>query len=122
MGNAPTNSVSIQGHSLGPGTSNLFDPFYLFKGKLRAAATRAMFHDSADLRMLAGRYKSVISPRAKELNLEYVGLAIKRYLALERVFEQIGVDLVKARQAAKDLDLDDMRPLVSGDVQRGLLG
>ncbi|KID88399.1 hypothetical protein MAJ_11062, partial [Metarhizium majus ARSEF 297] len=50
MVNVPCNTVSIKGISLGQGMACFLGPFYLFKGKLRAAATRAKFHDSADLR------------------------------------------------------------------------
>ncbi|KAK6222222.1 hypothetical protein QIS74_04477 [Colletotrichum tabaci] len=72
MENVPCRPISIQGISFGPGTSSFLDPFYLFKGKLRAAATRAKFHDSADLRMLASRHAQVIRPRADELNPDKV--------------------------------------------------
>lgn len=122
MGGIPCHEIPIQGLSLGQGASSFFDPFYLFKGKLCAAATRAKFHDSADLRMLAGKYESVIRSRARELNLEYVGLAIKRYLELGRLFEQLGIDVEEASRVAKDMDPRRLPPPASGDVQRGLLG
>ncbi|RYP78939.1 hypothetical protein DL769_003104 [Monosporascus sp. CRB-8-3] len=121
MANVPCRSIPIRGLSLGQGTSSFLDPFYLFKGKLRAAATRAKFHDSADLRMLASRYASVIRSRANELNPESVGLAIKRYPELERLFEQLRVDVERAKRAAKHLDLNRLPPPTHGDVQRGLL-
>ncbi|KAH8883277.1 hypothetical protein GQ53DRAFT_732457 [Thozetella sp. PMI_491] len=112
---------NIKGLVLGEGTSLFLDPFYLFKGKLRAAATRAKFHDSADLRTLAGAYEAIIKHRAQELNLEYVGLAIKRYLILERLFEKLGVDVKAAKLAAKNLDPNKLPAPAIGDVQKGLL-
>ncbi|CAJ2507505.1 Uu.00g086910.m01.CDS01 [Anthostomella pinea] len=122
MGNIPCKLVEINGQSQGPGTSAFLDPFYLFKGKLRAAATRAKFHDSADLRMLAGKFESLIQPRAHELDLEYVCLAIKRYVELERLFEKIGIDVKKAKVAVSNLDPHKLPPPAAVDVQRGLLG
>ncbi|RYO85722.1 hypothetical protein DL766_009367 [Monosporascus sp. MC13-8B] len=121
MANVQCRSVPVRGLSLGQGTSSFLDPFYLFKGKVRAAATRAKFHDSADLRMLASRYASAIKSRTNELNLEYVGLAIKRYIELGRLIQQLGVDVEKAKRAAKHLDLNKLPPPAPGDVQRGLL-
>ncbi|KAH7248438.1 hypothetical protein B0J15DRAFT_400815 [Fusarium solani] len=110
MMNVPRSVIPIEGPSLGQG-SFFLDPFYLFKGKLRAAATRGKFHDSADLRMLGGKYKSVIESRAQELNVQYIGLALKRYPELERLFQQLGIDL----------DLSKLPPPTAGDMQRGLL-
>lgn len=54
---------TVNGQILGTGQASFLDPFYLFKGKLHAAATRSKFHDSADLRWLADRYGSVIHAR-----------------------------------------------------------
>ncbi|GAO17227.1 uncharacterized protein UV8b_05489 [Ustilaginoidea virens] len=79
MAHVPRNVISIGGATLGQGEACFLEPFYLFKGKLRACATRFKFHDAADLRMLAGKYQASLKPRAHELNLEYVGLAMKRY-------------------------------------------
>ncbi|TWU76674.1 hypothetical protein ED733_008476 [Metarhizium rileyi] len=122
MFDVPCNIISIKGFSLGQGVARFLEPFYLFKGKLRAAATRAKFHDSADLRMLVGKYYTALKSRAHELDLEYVGLSLKRYPELERLFEQLGVDIAKAKRVANDLDLDTLSAPAPGDVQRGLLG
>jgi hypothetical protein len=69
---------TVNGQKLGTGQASFLDPFYLFKGKLRAAATRSKFHDSSDLRWLEGRYGHYIHERKGELNLQYIGLALKR--------------------------------------------
>ncbi|GAB0139215.1 hypothetical protein EsDP_00007428, partial [Epichloe bromicola] len=122
MGDVPCNTVSIKGSCLGEGMACFLDPFYLFKGKLRATATRAKFHDSADLRMLVGKYEGVLKSHAHELHLEYVGLSLKRYPELERLFEQLGVDIEQAKRAANGLDLNRLPAPAPGDVQRGLLG
>ncbi|KAK7408612.1 hypothetical protein QQX98_009214 [Neonectria punicea] len=116
MGDGLCEPVAIKGHSLGDGTAYFFDPFYLFKGKLRAAATQTKFHDSADLRMLAGKHKAVIKGSADKLSPEYVGLAVKRYPELERLFKDLGVDMTQAKQAAAHLDPDNLPALASGDV------
>lgn len=113
---------TVNGQRLGSGLASFLDPFYLFKGKLRAAATRSKFHDSADLRWLEGRYASAIQARQGELNPEYIGLAIKRYPELERLFGRFGVDLARAKDAASDLDPFRLPAPAPGDVQRGLLG
>ncbi|KAM5353173.1 hypothetical protein ACJZ2D_016934 [Fusarium nematophilum] len=121
MMDVPRSVIPIEGLSLGQGSSFFLDPFYLFKGKLRAAATRGKFHDSADLRMLGGKYKTIIEARAHELNVPYLGLALKRYPELERLFQQLGIDVEQAKHATKDLDLSKLPAPTVGDVQRGLL-
>ncbi|PMB68309.1 hypothetical protein BM221_006486 [Beauveria bassiana] len=113
--------MAIRGAALGDGTSDFLPTFYLFKGKLRAAATRAKYHDTADLRLLEGTYGDEIKSLCKGLNLNYVGLAIKRYPELERLFERLGVDVPKAKEVTKDADLGNLPPPAPGDVQRGLL-
>ena len=113
---------TVNGQKLGSGLASFLDPFYLFKGKLRAAATRSKFHDSADIRWLEDRYASIIQARKTELSLEYIGLAIKRYPELERLFGRIQVDLTKAKDAAAHLDPSKLPAPAFGDVQRGLLG
>ena len=35
---------TVNGQILGTGQASFLDPFYLFKGKLRAAAARPKFH------------------------------------------------------------------------------
>lgn len=121
MNNIPCRAVSIKGLALGEGTACLLDPFYLFKGKLRAAAAREKFHDSADLRTLADRYFDVLKSRAHELDLEYVGLSLKRYPELWRLFERLGVNVERAQRETNSLDLEILPTPALGDVQRGLL-
>ncbi|KZF23719.1 hypothetical protein L228DRAFT_246561 [Xylona heveae TC161] len=69
---------TVNGQRLGTGLASVLDPFYLFKGKLRAAATRAKYHDSFDLRWLGDQKGSFsLSPLPKVVSLE---------LPLERSF------------------------------------
>ena len=122
MGNIQATAVAISGESLGNGTSAFLDPVYLFKGKLRAAATRAKFHDSADLRWLEARFRQEVQARRAELNLQYVGLAMKRYPELELLFARLGIDITAAKNAAENLDPNNLPIPAPGDVQEGLLG
>lgn len=122
MGGVQASLRTINGQRLGTGQASFLDPFYLFKGKLRAAATRAKFHDSADMRWLADRYGNAIQARKESLNLEYIGLAMKRYPELEFLFGRPGIDLSRAKEAARDLDPSRLPAPPPGDVQRGLLG
>lgn len=94
---------TVNGQRLGSGLASFLDPFYLFKGKHRAAATRSR-------------------ARKAELNLQYIGLAIKRYSELELLFGRLGIELVKAKDASRDLDPNRIPAPAAGDVQRGLLG
>lgn len=57
-------------YRLGTGQASFLDPFHLFKGKLRAAATRSEFHDSADMRWLVDRYGNTIQAQKEGLNLQ----------------------------------------------------
>ncbi|KAH7237913.1 ser/Thr protein phosphatase [Fusarium solani] len=65
--------------------------------------------------------QGVIESRAQELNVQYFGLALERYLELERLFQQLGIDVEQAKHATKELDLSKIPPPTMGDVQRGLL-
>lgn len=104
------------------GSIAFLDPFYLFKGKLSAAATRAKFHDSADLRWLESHYNAQLCAHSHELDLSLVGLALKRYEELEWLFQRIGVNTNAARQAAASLDPHRLPRPQPGSVQRALLG
>ncbi len=116
------NEVAITGQALGNGRASFLDPVYIFKGKLRAAATRAKFHDSANLRWLETRYSAQIQARRGELILDHVGLALKGYPELANLFARLGVDLNGARYAARNLHPNQLPAPAPGDVQQGLLG
>ena len=122
MGKIQPTSVAINGTTLGKGTAQFLDPVYLFKGKLRAAATRSKFHDSADLRWLEGRFRQIISAKKGEMNLQYVGLAMKRYPELETLFTRLGLDVTKAKSVTSGMDLKKLPQAAPGDVQVGILG
>ncbi|KAG4430178.1 hypothetical protein IFR05_014337 [Cadophora sp. M221] len=122
MGNIQPNLVAINGASLGAATAPFLDPVYLFKGKLRATATRAKFHDSADLRWLEGHFGQAIRARRDELNPQYVGLAMKRHPELEPLFIRLGIDVAAAKNAAFNLDPNNLPRPAPGDVLMGILG
>jgi hypothetical protein len=86
------------------------DPVYIFKGKLRAAAARAKFHDLADLRWLEQKFDVTLQQGRNEFNLENVGLAMKRYPELESLFVCIGVDITAAKARAATLILSTLPP------------
>ncbi|KAK8173802.1 hypothetical protein IWX90DRAFT_413199 [Phyllosticta citrichinensis] len=48
--NIQATTRTVSGAKLGTKPASFLDPFYIFKGKLHAAATREKFHDAADLR------------------------------------------------------------------------
>ena len=112
---------SVVGQVFGTGSISLLDPVHIFKGKLRARATRNKYHDAADLRYSEGEFRAVLRQKSDQFNLEYAGLAMKRSPELEHPFFRIGIDLddAKARVAAVNLDLLPVPQ--PGDVQRGLL-
>ena len=109
------------GQSQGTGSTALLDSQYLFKGKLRAAATRAKFHDSADVRWLGGREQARLQQARCEFSLLYVGLALKQYPELESCFTRIGLDVNAAKVSASAHELNQLPPPQPGDAQRGLL-
>jgi hypothetical protein len=122
MRNVRPTMITLNGQFIRSGVSAFLDPLYLFKGKLRACATRGKFHDSADLRWLEDRYHAHIKPHIHELNIEYIGLAIKRYTELELLFNRLGVDVAGAKHAVRKMDLKKLPPPAVGDVQEGILG
>ncbi|OJD20447.1 hypothetical protein ACJ73_08221 [Blastomyces percursus] len=96
MANVVPSETQVTGETQGTGATMLLDPVYLFKGKLRAAATR-------------------------QLSLLYVGLALKRYPELQYCFTRIGIDIQAANARAAAHDINDLPPPQPGDVQKGLL-
>ncbi|KAK2613104.1 hypothetical protein N8I77_000033 [Diaporthe amygdali] len=122
MTNARTTEIAVTGSSGVVGTCSYFEPFIIFKGKLRAAATRNKFHDTADLRKLGESFEAEIKARARELRLDYVGLAMKRNSALELLFKRLGVDTEKAKATVANIDPNKLPAPAVGDVQKGLLG
>jgi hypothetical protein len=122
MNNVVTLNVSVSGQLAASGPVSLLDPVYIFKGKLRAAATRGKFHDSADIRWLASRSADKLKAQRSDFNLDHVGLAIKRYPELELTFRSLGVDVGKAKERVASVELNQLPPPRRGDVQSGILG
>ena len=114
-------TIQIAGQTQGPGTTALLDPVYLFKGKLRAAATREKFHDSADLRWLETYCRNHLEQNKDKFSPLYIGLALKRYPELEICFSRIGLNIQAAKAAAATHDPYHLEPPQIGDVQKGLL-
>lgn len=121
MGAVSPTVIQIMGETQGQGSIALLDPIYLFKGKLRAAATREKFHDSADLRWLEDQNIARLQQSKSQFSLLYVGLALKRYPELQLCFTRIGLDIEAAKATAASQDLRHLPPPQPGDVQKGLL-
>ncbi|KKZ61108.1 hypothetical protein EMCG_04306 [[Emmonsia] crescens] len=113
--------TQVAGETQGTGSIAVLDPVYLFKGKLRAAATRGKFHDSADLRWLESTAFARLQQSKGQFSLLYVGLALKRYPELHSTFSRIGLDIGAAQAAAISYDVGHLPPPQPGDVQKGLL-
>ena len=114
-------SRSVVGQALGAGFVSLLDPVYIFKGKLRARATRDKHQDAADLRFLEGNYGADLRQKSQDFNLKYAGLAMKRSPELEYLFSRIGLDLSSAKASVATVDPDQLPKTQPGDVQMGLL-
>lgn len=111
----------VKGQFFGLRTINQLPASLIFKGKIFAAARRAKFHDSADLRWLENNTSTEIQDKAYDLPLEEVGLAMKRYSILERVFLRLGVNVEAAKARTAALDLKELPSYQKGDVQASLL-
>lgn len=112
---------TVVGQSFGSGSVSFLDPVYIFKGKLRARATRNKHHDAADLRFLEGEFRADLRQKTDEFNLEHAGLAMKRSPELEHPFSRIGLDLDSAKARVATVDPDQLPRPQPGDVQKGLL-
>ncbi|KAL2368937.1 hypothetical protein BDBG_06427 [Blastomyces gilchristii SLH14081] len=121
MADVVPRAAQVTGETQGTGATMLLDPVYLFKGKLRAAATRGKFHDASDLRWLESNYLSRLQQNRGQLSLLYVGLALKRYPELQHCFTRIGVNIQAAIARAAAHDINHLPPPQPGDVQKGLL-
>jgi hypothetical protein len=91
----------VKGDIMGNGMVSFHEPFYLFKAALRAAGSRSNFVESVDLRWLVQRYAIEIKARRHKIHLVDVGRALQQHSNLENVFESLGIDIVKAKIAAK---------------------
>lgn len=121
MANVHPLIAQISGQTEGTGVTALLDLIYLFKGKLRAAATRENFHDSVDLRWLEGHNLVRLRQNSHAFDLYYVGLALKHYPELHHCFTRIGINVQAARARVASQDLNDIPRPATGDVQQGLL-
>lgn len=97
------------------------DPIYLFKDKVRLAATRDISKDSADFRQLEAHHGDSLRTQIECLDIACIGHAIKRYPELDRLFEQLGVDVEEALLASDNLDLASILPPNPAEVRRHLL-
>lgn len=121
MRNLQTRPVQVQGQVNGNRPISLLDPVYVFKGKLRAAALRGKFHDSADLRWLESHYGNQLRQNKSQFDLHYVGLALRRYPELHNLFDRLGLNIPAAQAATAQIDLAHLPAPRPGDVHRGLL-
>ena len=112
---------TVAGQTLGTAYTAHLSPGYIFKGKLRAAATRSKFHDSADLRWLEQHFNGEIRPLVDGFDLRMVGLALKRYPELEYCFSRLGMNIARAKDITSAVNLSSLPPPRRGDVQNGLL-
>ncbi|KAK7544377.1 uncharacterized protein J3D65DRAFT_663627 [Phyllosticta citribraziliensis] len=116
--NIQATTRTVSGATLGTKPASFLDPFYIFKGKQHAAATREKFHDAADLRWLESHFRDHIKARRDKLDLRLVGLAVKRYPELGLAFGRLGVDVPRAQAAAKSVDLNKLpNPAPGGYTQ-----
>ena len=111
----------VTGSQQTSGTISLLDPALIFKGKLRAAATRAKFSDAVDLRWLENNYASLIRAKRDDLDITLIGMAMKRHAGLNHLFMRLGVDIHAAESATADFDPSQLVPTRPGDVQTGML-
>ena len=77
--------------------------------------------DSFDLQWLENHHCAILQKRGSELNLECIGMVLKRYPELEFIFARIGVNTAAANAMASNVDLTDSMSPGIGDVQRYLL-
>ncbi|KAL9075495.1 MAG: hypothetical protein Q9161_001567 [Pseudevernia consocians] len=117
----PGKLLFVTGSKLGKHQIAILYPFTIFKGKLRATATRSKFSDTVDLRWLEGNFPNVFQQNANQLNLEDVGKSIKNYPELELLFRRIGVDIEAAKAKGANTKTASSTPQ-HGGVQRGILG
>lgn len=113
--------VSVGGELLGEQPALLLDEVYIFKGKLRAAATRGKHTDSADLTWLESHVGERTKPQASKMNLVYVGLTLRRYPYLELLFRRLGINVDEAKRTTQEMSIDAPVPQRAGDVQSGLM-
>ena len=85
-------------------------------------ATRQKYHDAADLRWLKSKYRNILRERCDEIDIGYVGLALKQPPELEACFQRIGVDVETAKKRTASVDLSKLAPQAKGEVLKGLLG
>jgi len=111
----------VRGQIFGLQTIYQLPAHLIFKGKIYAAARRAKFHDSADLRWLENNCSTEIQKQAHTLPLEEIGLAIKRYAILERAFLRLNVNVEAAKRRTAAMDLKELPTYQKGDVQASLL-
>jgi hypothetical protein len=121
MRNLQTRPLQVQGQVNGNRPVSLLDPVYVFKGKLRAAALRGKFHDSADLRWLESHYGNQLRQNKSQFDLQYVGLALRRYPELHNLFDRLGLNIPVAEAGTAQIDLAHLPAPKPGDVHRGLL-
>ncbi|KAI1458569.1 hypothetical protein F4805DRAFT_456596 [Annulohypoxylon moriforme] len=122
MENISCTAIPIKGFYHGSGTANFLDPVFVFKGKLHAAATRRRAYDAADMRALVTRFEEDIAYGVDEMNLNDIGIAIKRHPDLAFLFRSLDVDIDKAEQMVKSVNVNDIKqPIDVGAVQSGLL-
>ena len=121
MRNVQPRQILVHGPVNGTRPISLLDPVYIFKGKLRAAALRGKFTDSADLRWLESHFRDQLRRNKSQFDLRYVGLALRRYPELYILFNRLGLNIPAAEAATAHMDISHLPAPAPGDVHRGLL-
>ncbi|KAK4987614.1 hypothetical protein LTR66_007550 [Elasticomyces elasticus] len=113
--------VAVTGSTLGTKSIQLLDPVSIFKGKLRAAATRDKFSDSVDLAFLEEHYRKQLQARRSEISPMYVAQALERWPILQDTFIRLGMDLDSCKKTAVlEAQSSDYDAQGSNAVQNGI--
>ncbi|KAI1136819.1 hypothetical protein F5Y05DRAFT_415070 [Hypoxylon sp. FL0543] len=110
---------NVEGHRE-QGQVNFLDPIHLLKGRIRDAAMGFKYEHGTDIYFLATEYDMYIRPRAWQLNLYFLGLALKNHPHLEPLFADLEMDMAEAKRRAEARGSDSIgtRPR---DIWRNLL-
>lgn len=116
-----TTSCSIEGFPPGNNRIRILSPIHLFKGRIRDVVVGNRPRDLLDIKFFVTRCGVDIKERAHEVNLTWVGRALRKHGWSRDEFKDLDINIELAEQLTENTNLLNIDASEAKDVIHSLL-